>query len=42
MFQVSHTEVFLLVRLAYSVVMVKPSIYASDVSNSKVRQFVGR
>ena len=44
MFLVSHTEVFLLARLAYSVVMVKPSssIYVSDVSNSKIRQFVGR
>ena len=31
-----HTEVFPLATPAYSVVMVKPSIYVSDVSNSKV------
>ena len=37
-----HTEVFPLATPAYSLVMVKPSIYVSDVSNSKVRQFVGR
>ena len=37
-----HTEVFLLATPAYSVVMVKFSIYVCDVSNGKVRQFVGR
>ena len=37
-----HAEVFLLATLVYSVVMVKLSIYVSDVSNSKVWQFVGR